>query len=62
MTLSKEKIVSLTKHLVATQDKLSAQIPDKHKDHPESYKQFLLREIESTKTKLDAAKLESNLK
>lgn len=56
--ISKEKIMALTKYLANLTNRLSDPTPAKHKGHPASYKQFLEREIQAVKTKLDNAKLE----
>lgn len=56
--VSKEKLISLNKYLSSLKDKLSSPTPEKHKDHPETYKQFLEREIRAVGLKLEAAKID----
>jgi hypothetical protein len=55
--MTKEKIVNLTTYLNNMINKLNSPIPDKHKNHSDSYRQFLTREIKTVKDKLEAAKL-----
>ncbi len=56
--MRKEKLVSLTKYLDKLNNSLSSPTPAKHVGHPETYKQYLLREIAVIKAQLDAARLE----
>lgn len=56
--MTKEKKASLTKYVQELTNKLETAVPSKHKGHPESYKQFLQREITIVKAQLEAAKLE----
>lgn len=60
--MTREKKVNLTKYLERLNDKLNSQVSLKHAGHPATYKQFLQREIEMVKSKLDAAKLEGFIK
>lgn len=56
--MNNEKFISLTKYLDSLVNRLEAPIPEKHKTHPEAYKQFLKGEISMVKVKLELAKLE----
>lgn len=60
--MTKEKLIKLTKYMNDLSDKLNASIPDKHKDSPNTYKNFLKHEINLVKSKLEAAKLEAMVK
>lgn len=57
--MKKEKLASLEKYVAGLTDRLNSATPDKHKDHPETYKAFLKNEIRMTKLQLDAARLEA---
>ncbi len=52
--MTKEKMVSLVAYIADCKSKLSSAVPVKHKDHPESYKNFLKKEIEDTTKKVDS--------
>lgn len=52
-----DKIKKLTVYLNSLQSKLSDAIPSKHSHRPETYRQFLRNEIQTTKAKLDTLKL-----
>ena len=54
--MEKEKVVSLTKYLGTLTDRLSAPIPEKHKDRPKEYLEYLTREIARTKETLTQGK------
>lgn len=56
--MTKEKLVSLTKYVADLKSRLSDSIPEKHKNSPTTYHDFLRNEIRMTEIKLDAAKLE----
>lgn len=56
--MKKEKVVSLTKYLDRLNDKLTSPVTKKHTHHPDSFKQFLKREIDMVKAKLEVARLE----
>lgn len=56
--MTKEKVKSLQKYLEITQNKLNSAIPEKHKDHPATYKRFLQNEIQTVQKQLDAAKMD----
>lgn len=58
--LTKEKVVSLTKYQSQLKDRLSAPIPEKHKDSPKTYKQFLERELKTVTAQLEAHRLEAS--
>lgn len=49
----KEKIVKLNKYIQDLKYRLADPTPAKHKGHPESYKQFLVREISIAQAKID---------
>ncbi len=56
--MSKEKIQSLTKYVNDLKSKLSDKIlPEKQKNRPAQYKQFLEREIAGASATLDALKM-----
>ena len=59
--MEKGRLTSLTKHLNNLQNKLSdvqqGVLPEKHKNRPKEYTQFLEREIEAVKKTLTADKL-----
>jgi hypothetical protein len=62
MEMTKEKLVSLNRYLDDLTNKLNSLVPAKHAKHPDTYKQFLSREIEAVKAKLERAKLEGTTK
>jgi uncharacterized protein YpmS len=57
MIVSKEKTLSLTKYLSDLKNKLSSQLPEKHKNRECQYKQFLNNEIKTVSAKLEVLKL-----
>lgn len=58
--MSKEKIQSLTKYAEHLKAKLSEKtLPEKHKNRPAQYKQFLERELSATTAKIDSLKISS---
>ena len=56
--MTKEKMKSLKKYLGQLKDRKSGGIPDKHKDHPKTFHDFLDHEISMVKEKIEAAELE----
>lgn len=52
--MNKERLDSLNKYLKALNDKISGGIPEKHKERPQEYKEFLTREITKTKMAIDS--------
>lgn len=54
--LSKEKFDSLTKYLFDLQNRLASPPSKKQKNRVKEFHQFLTREIDAVKAKLDAAK------
>lgn len=52
----KEKIANLQKYLDKCQQLLGDPTPEKHKHRPESYKEFIQREVTKTKTALEKLK------
>lgn len=56
MTQDKQK--SLTKYVADLKSKLSDPTPEKHKNNPVTYHNFLRNEIRMAQIALDAAKLE----
>jgi hypothetical protein len=56
--MSKEKIQSLTKYANDLKSKLSEKnIPEKQKNRPAQYKQFLEKELTATTVKIDSLKM-----
>lgn len=55
--MTKEKVASLAKYLQDLSNKLTAETPKKHEGHPETYRQHLVREIDTVRKKLEDAKL-----
>lgn len=51
--MTKEKRQSLTKYRNELADKLKEPSPDKHKDHPDTYKRFLENELAAVQSTLD---------
>ncbi len=58
--ISKEKLNSLTKYKANLEERLKSPVPEKHKDHPESFKRFLQNELSTVSKVLDEAKLLGN--
>jgi hypothetical protein len=56
--ITKEKMMSLIKYKDGLEDKLKGEVPPKHKNHPNSYHEFLKQEIKMVSVKIEAAKLE----
>ena len=56
--MTKEKLASLQRYLVNLSDKLSSPAPKKQQHRMRQYHEFLQREIDMVKAKLEAAKLE----
>lgn len=55
MTDQKKK--NLEKHVSGLRDKLSATVvPDKHKDSPKTYREFLQRDLDKTLATLSSAR------
>jgi hypothetical protein len=54
--MNKDKTIKLSKHLADLQNRLSdlqkGLVPEKHKDRPTEYRQFLVNEISSVKASL----------
>lgn len=55
--MSKQKILNLTKYVSDMKNRLTAPLPEKHKDHEKEYKQFLNNEVQMANGKLEALKL-----
>jgi hypothetical protein len=56
--MTKEKLISLQKYLTDLSNRLTAPVPEKHKDSEATYRYFLRNEIRMVNAKLEAAKLE----
>lgn len=56
--MTQEKQKSLTRYVADMKSKLSDPVPEKHKNSPRTYHDFLRNEIRMGQIKLDAAKLE----
>ena len=56
--MNKEKLISLLKYMGRLEDKLNSPVTLKHAHRPDTYKEFLKREIAMVKAKVDAAVLE----
>ena len=52
-----EKVQSLMKYREDLQNRLSMPPPEKRKNHPEAYKEFLNLEIKKVTTKIDKMKM-----
>ena len=57
--MTKEKKEKLVKYLNGLKSRLEDGIPNKHKDHPETFLAFLKREIRVVEAQLEAARLDS---
>lgn len=55
---NKDKLIKLTAYLTQLTNKLSSGTPSKHAGHPAEFKQFLTREIEGVKSKIDSLKVQ----
>lgn len=58
--MNKDKLVKLKVYISSLKDRLAAPTPEKHKLHPESFKQFLRNEIATAEAKIEATKLETH--
>ncbi len=56
--MNKDKKESLVKYQTQLANKLTDKVPSKHEGHPETYKEYLKRELQSVTDQLEAAKLE----
>lgn len=52
-----DKLAKLNKYVADLKSKLADPTPAKHASHPQTYKQFLTREIEMHQKKIDDLKL-----
>ena len=52
--MSIAKIPTLTKYAAELKAKLADNVPEKHKNRPDSYKEYLERELKRTTTTLEA--------
>lgn len=57
--MSKEKIQNLQRYIESHKNRLSSPTPEKHKNHPEAYKQYLQLEITKAQKKLDKLLVEA---
>lgn len=55
--MNKEKLGRLVKYAEDLKAKLSSPLPEKHKHSPDTYKQFLTRELEAVTNQLERARL-----
>lgn len=60
--MTKEKMIKLEKYLLTLQQRLDSSVPQKHTNHPETYKRFLRNEISLVKGTIERAKLEGTNK
>lgn len=60
--MTKDKRVSLEKYVKGLVQKLADPTPSKHKGHPETYKNFLKREIAIVIKQLEEDRLGTNTK
>lgn len=56
--MNKEKLIRYEIYLLHLTNKMTSLTPKKHQKHPETYKQFLSREISDVNKKIAALKLE----
>lgn len=54
--MTKEKLKSLINYKTQMQDRLTGTIPEKHKDHPKTYHEFLRNEIKKIEITINTAK------
>ena len=57
--MTKEKLISLNKYAQELKNKLTSAVPAKHKNRPQSYKNFLTHELKMVNSKIEEAKLEA---
>lgn len=57
--MNKDQLAKLKVYVSSLKDRLSAPTPEKHKLHPETFKQFLRNEIATAESKIEAARLEA---
>ena len=55
--MSKEKLFSLIRYANDLKNKLTDAIPEKHKNRPQQYKQFLEKELKATNVQVEALRL-----
>ena len=55
---NKDQINKLVKYITDLTDRLSAPTPKKHENRPNEYREFLVRELNGAKTKVEALKME----
>lgn len=55
--MTREKRISLEKYVVEMTGKLNAPVPEKHKNNPTTYMNFVKRELSQTIRKLEEEKL-----
>lgn len=55
--MNKDKKTSLIRYVADLKERLAAPTPFKHKNHTESYRQFLIHEIKAVEDRLYQAKL-----
>lgn len=60
--MTSDKLQSLTKYVSDMKSKLSSPTPDKWKHSPDSYRQFLEREIKFAEKKIDDSKMDVKAK
>lgn len=56
--MNKEKLGKLERYLSNMQQRLESNVPEKHKNHPETYKRFLMNEISTVKAQIEQMRLE----
>ena len=54
--MSKEKIASLTKYADGIRNRIASPTPEKHKENPQTYKQFLDRELDMVNKNIETLK------
>lgn len=61
--MSKEKLIKLTKYSDSIKSKLAEKVlPEKQKNRPEQYRQFLERELAMVTSKMDVLKMSVDTK
>ena len=55
----KEKLDRLGRYLDHLNNRITGPVPEKHLKHPETYKQFLAREITMVRNQIEHIKLEN---
>lgn len=58
--MSKDKVNKLQKYADDIKSRLSSAVPEKHKNHPDTYKRFLDNELKTVTSQLDRLKLEGD--